>query len=526
MAPLLWLVIISMYLLSTPCPADVSHKRHVSLPQHWTVVYDAPLETVRALVDSADDFVAEMREMGDRKGKKPYEIAIKDGEDIAFIEELTPNSMDIENIEYDLVTSIVTRSEKYDPSENIFLSLAERIAKKAPLQNILVRRSCETLPTLVLMLDFYAAILLVVTFRQCVEYLLQDGRDGDTAPPAWWYGLILVLAFMAGREMFQMLSRPEFYFLRLWNYVELSIVGTVGAAAWLMMLQGVDIRDNNSLIITASFFSWFNVIIFLRNTILSFAIFVSGMQKIIVGLVPFVIISGLILMGFAEMFWAQSWLVGNCGANEADDEKFCSYWDSVLTAYSFFVGGIEVRDESVNEDNNWSDFTVIAALFGFIVAIVLLNVVIAIVSDLWAEVSGIGTVVYWLNRLEFYHDLLVYERWLYLKPQADVTENKEGKDVSEDLEEERRTLLGKFVFLIEETIRASDNAIEHWFKNLWVRSDYWGYFDNITDRMLSKEYGGFQWQFAYDWVSLLYRHLSILLIIFLTSVMILLPEPS
>lgn len=61
-----------------------------------------------------------------------------------------------------------------------------------------------------------------------------------------------------------------------------------------------------------------------------------------------------------------------------------------------FVGGIEIGELS-----NTPSMLIISAMFGFIVAILLLNIVIAIVSDKWAEVYEDGELHYWRNRLEF-----------------------------------------------------------------------------------------------------------------------------
>jgi hypothetical protein len=117
---------------------------------------------------------------------------------------------------------------------------------------------------------------------------------------------------------------------------------------------------------------------FLRSTFLPFARFVGGLTTIFATLIPFFIVSALLLLAFAYGFFIQ-------GDNDA-----CP---NITECYAWTLGGFFSGSDETN--------TVLDVLFGVIAIVVLLNVVIAIVSEAWETAQERALNLFWKFRLEF-----------------------------------------------------------------------------------------------------------------------------
>ena len=76
--------------------------------------------------------------------------------------------------------------------------------------------------------------------------------------------------------------------------------------------------------------------------------------------------------------------------NDDDDAPFCTLVDSTLTTLTFFYSGPE------RTGTWWLDL-----LFGLMAVVILLNVVIAIVSDAWAETQEEAIQAFWRYRINY-----------------------------------------------------------------------------------------------------------------------------
>ena len=109
-------------------------------------------------------------------------------------------------------------------------------------------------------------------------------------------------------------------------------------------------------------------------------------------MIPFSIGVVIILVAFAQIYVIENVAQGLCDGDDIGD--LCQFSSAMKTMYDMFLDGISMSDMSETPA-----MFVISAVFGFIVTILLLNIVIAIVSSKWNQVYDLGALHYWRNRL-------------------------------------------------------------------------------------------------------------------------------
>ena len=126
------------------------------------------------------------------------------------------------------------------------------------------------------------------------------------------------------------------------------------------------------------FFVFLAPVFYFRSTLLTCARFVGGVKTILIELAPFIIVSALLLLGFIYSFWIY------------DDVVKCQ--EGLNTCTKWLLGRIF-------EYNLDSTSNAIALEFSFMISI-LLNVVIAIVSEAWQKSREGANLYFWKFRLE------------------------------------------------------------------------------------------------------------------------------
>jgi hypothetical protein len=104
------------------------------------------------------------------------------------------------------------------------------------------------------------------------------------------------------------------------------------------------------------------------------------------------LVTGIILLAFAYAYFVQRY--------EDKDSDFENFKESFFTVFGFFVGGPERPETPV-------DF-----LFAIISVVILLNVVIAIVSNAWDDSTEETTNRFWEYRINFIEEVAYTEKVL------------------------------------------------------------------------------------------------------------------
>ncbi len=272
-------------------------------------------------------------------------------------------------------------------------SIIARGATMKLVQEVLADASCQSLPVFLTMTEFYNCILLIISYHFYTEEVFK----GQTSVQSASYILLCVsTAIMTIREIVEILANGLNWFGSIWNYFDVVTISLVITS--IIKSQSEDIQDNfGTLVVFTTAFVWIDVVFFLRSTFVSFAVFVSGIFKILGDLVPFVVISFFVLVAYADMLKLESFANHRCeeSTTEGGDNhlptpmpsaapvKFCSLEDSLFSTYGFFVGGMDV--EGYAESPLMMGISI---SFTFLGSVILLNVVIAILSTSWETVTG------------------------------------------------------------------------------------------------------------------------------------------
>jgi len=253
-------------------------------------------------------------------------------------------------------------------------ALAKVINKNRGLQEHVIQKLSERTFFTVLCVEFYANAFALAFFLDGSERLLR-GTVSYTHP--------IVISACVGifiiRELAQIKSQYAQYISDVWSWLENACIVLLSLTAKHMFEEignKEPIVKRNLLIATGAFLI-VQCTSFLRSTFLPFARFVGGLLLIFNTLIPFFIVSLLLLLAFAYAFrvWGQ-----------ADCHSLGRCYYAVLQG--FFSG----TDETSNA---------IDVLFGFVAIIILLNVVIAIVDEAWGSAAEHATQLYWDFRLDF-----------------------------------------------------------------------------------------------------------------------------
>ena len=244
-----------------------------------------------------------------------------------------------------------------------------------------------------LMTNFVALII----FYLSVEKLSYGVTD---------YGVMVTLWGCVGvfgaTEMIQVKNQSlRSYLIDPWNWYEMSMIGLLSLSIWTIQAnEGSCTTDVTPCVLKQSGFVPIitissvllvsNVILSLRTTFLPFALFATGIINILLTLVPFFSTSVLILIAFAQKYRIDV-NFSNDTSEEGSIHDNCqgTFWTCILAVLQGFFGGPDATASATD------------IVFGVLVAIVLLNVVIAIVSDSWEESKAGASTAFWRSRVNF-----------------------------------------------------------------------------------------------------------------------------
>jgi len=322
------------------------------------------------------------------------------------------------------------------------------------VQTMLNVKISSRFPTMILMLDFYFLAATIASFsitsRESLDrrFNPQNTTNKDRAVSgALLSPLYIAAIYFLGREITQMISvRTQTtifaYLLQAENMLNLAFVFLT---MYYTILMQTGLGDDNSFRTGASITMatcYLQVLAYLKSILIDFAVFVSGVVYVTTRLVAFLVCLIITVAAFAQMWYtifrqsSECYLAAELEAEEdlsanetaADDYVDDDYYDDL------FVGGPEEPDdceptmyypfcrslyfsvyktftmmlgEIDDEIFYWNTFSlVLFCLFFFMEVIILLNILIAIITDLYSVVTNErAAIVFWSNRLAFITDM-------------------------------------------------------------------------------------------------------------------------
>lgn len=319
--------------------------------------------------------------------------------------------------------------------------LQDRAVVSKHVRNILNEKIVQRFPTCILMLDGMFLFALIICFASTTQkhidlrlgsddYIQEKGitRGETTGTLAFLY---VGAGYFVMRELMQMASLMSLnglakYFKNPSTWLDMTVIVLVLYFAFAMSLNDYDTvaEDNGDYlnefrtgVAVTQGILWAAIIVFLKSTLVDFAVFVGGIFNVAQRLVAFLIAVSTILLAFAQMFYFVYLDTEICEdptlalAFEPEDptEYFdpdlidcsfphCQFGNSLLKAYTMMMG--EIGDETRYSTNLTAQVLFVG--YAFLVVILLSNVLIAIVTDSYEIIQNDrAAIVFWSNRLDF-----------------------------------------------------------------------------------------------------------------------------
>jgi len=271
-----------------------------------------------------------------------------------------------------LLTSENFTLQGFDPST--MDDLAKMVSKSKHLQEKVVMKLSERLYFIMLALELTANLAGLIFFLIGSKHLVNGGLT--KIEPGF---LMFAASVFTIREGLQVMSLGVDYLRDVWSFFENAsiVLLFLSARHMLAAVDNPEIEIKRNVLTASGVLLTITCMLFLKSTVLPFARFVGGLLQIFQNLIPFVITSFLFLLAFAYAYWIQG--DSNCPSLES-----CVKW-TVSGLLSF---------------SRKRDLNVIDLCFGFVIVIVLLNVLIAIVSEAWADSANASNQMFWAYRLE------------------------------------------------------------------------------------------------------------------------------
>lgn len=334
-----------------------------------------------------------------------------------------------------------TENETMEWAKTLNWEKRDELFDRSPfMKSILNRNFRRVLP--IVMLDFMMQILIVLYFSFFIRIPDMPHRSAI---------LLITFSWTVFRELNQLNNDSiKVYISQPSNWVDFSQVVVLA----IIINDWDNGRDFTTHIVAAIGISWLRLLVSLGNFIFSLSVFVAAMVQILRQLLPFLFTAMLIIAMFAHMFRAIEREVQDC---DGDYEWDCNNgWNHSLGLSYFKTMTMFLTDGGWDFGDGSELTSLLMLLFGFITGILLLNVLIAVISNVFTEVFDNAEKAFWQNRLalsEFsrFH-VNIYNLPCCEEPVKDVSKKKATKSVRISFEKypgwvKGHAILGESFFL-------------------------------------------------------------------------------
>ena len=455
------------------------------LPIHYACAYGASVEVLNALIDSWDRSLRET----DSRGRTPLHFMMGNADRanspkvVELLLGLHPGAMEQLDAEGNLPLNLLSTKARTIQDGQVeerrtmsrclgaYLHAKPRASSEflvgvqnmpewlrdvavitPTVQKILNSKISSRFPTMILLLDFYflAATIAAFSFtsRESIDRRfnpLNDTLESRSVSVALLSPLYVGALYFLGREVTQMISvrNQTTIFAYLADSENLVNASFIFLTVYYTILMQTGWGDNERFRIGCAFTigaCYLQVLVYLKDILIEFAIFVSGVVYVSSRLTAFVVSLMITIAAFSQMwhtlfqqsseclgrtdtevvmngttpppttaaddyFYYDDALFVEAPVQECEPQKDYPYcdglWWSFLKTYTMFLG--EYDDTLFS----WDPMSLLLFLaFYCFEVIVLVNILIAIITDLYAVVTNErAAIVFWSNRLAFLTDM-------------------------------------------------------------------------------------------------------------------------
>ena len=278
--------------------------------------------------------------------------------------------------------------------------LKRSVAKSSEMQLMMNNASADRLPVMIFIADFYAHVCSIAALFMGTDYYLKTGSKRE----AEWLAEVVyaMVAYFSAREFIQLLLSKSLYWTDFWNYTDLVRICMLALLSGI--LQAEDFEDDDEqytyflrrFLVALAVFMFVGFLSFLRITYLQFALFVGGTAQIVVTLIPLMVTFVLVLGLFAYGYWVGGFAEQSYG----------------LWVLELFFSAMNGPDGLATMEGGYIDSIFWTALFVILAQVLLLNVLIAVITSAWEEITDRQNEVFWKYRLEYAAGVLPMEHFL------------------------------------------------------------------------------------------------------------------
>jgi len=400
--------VIEALIQAHPDPESVEKQDNEGmLPLHHACENELPFEVIEALIDLYPRGL--LRE--NKQGKTPFEWDCKqsDGDGGGHFKEFLNNlvrrppsssrMIRVNNPQTESsgtgtrskieMADILAHCKDYVPIKLSKIGfLDEEILKAEGYIRWISDKLCSRYVVAVMVFELYCHILWIYTFVSA-SYLYETDQSLGWRPKALIAFASIALLFELG-QMDKFLTTDEFmlYCLDPQNWLDLTTVIMVLVSA--VKLRDGDAIGGRMLMATGCLQSLY-LLSYLKKTFFPFYKFVSGVAKILLALMPFLVVSVVTLFTFSFMYFIQSHNDEFLSMDESKNET------SAMIGNTTLMSSFQIVVENAGFSSDTS--SPLGFLSGIIIIIVLLNVVIAVVSEEWENVGEGAYSSFWKYRI-------------------------------------------------------------------------------------------------------------------------------
>jgi len=265
------------------------------------------------------------------------------------------------------------------------------IVKNKYLQQWLNNQFIQTRTLFWIMMDVYLQIFAVIM----VHFNLSYSADNDGDWIGWQVYLLLIpVVYQCGREAWQIhisFTKNSSYFSHLWNFIDVFEI--IMLIMFVMVVSNVDHEETSYRAVATITIGlvWLRILGVLKNLVPTICVFLVATGEVIVELVPFFFTTAVIVASFAEMFYYGS--INSDFCNDDPSEWMCSASDSYAESFSMLLSGARA---SVVEGSKIS--TSLSYIFAVVISLIFLNLIIALLSEIFGVVKARAEAEFWKNR--------------------------------------------------------------------------------------------------------------------------------
>eukprot|EP00979_Chaetoceros_neogracilis_P005290 scaffold952_cov172-Chaetoceros_neogracile.AAC.1 len=246
----------------------------------------------------------------------------------------------------------------------------------------------------ILFLDVAVQGLVMAVFSFTINGVVKE------LPTTSMAGLIPCLLWLLFREIVQYLSATaKFYFGDAANFVDIIQIVLVIIVLLISFIGkgGID----EGLLVACIGVAWTRLIFVISNLHYSLALFVAALLQVIKVLIPFMLVVSMICAAVAHIFHALYPLLDEspCYTSNLEDQD-CE-WTSSLTQSYFHTFAMTLTGDWEFLTSNLGPLSYLAMIFAFTMGIILMNMVIAVISNKYTEVEAKSEVAFWESRLRY-----------------------------------------------------------------------------------------------------------------------------